>query len=74
MAIVGAALVNFLITVVAKRESGSLKRRRATPVPSWVLIAADAASPNCAQPPSHWILTSSRPGRDRRARHRGQNG
>jgi ABC-2 type transport system permease protein len=44
MAIVGAALVNLLISVVAKRESGSLKRRRATPVPSWVLIGADAAT------------------------------
>lgn len=44
MAIVGAAMVNLLISVVAKRESGSLKRRRATPVPSWVLIAADATT------------------------------
>jgi ABC-2 type transport system permease protein len=42
MAIVGAGLTNLLITLVAKRESGSLKRRRATPVPSWVLIAGDA--------------------------------
>lgn len=41
MALVGAAMVNLLISVVNKRESGSLKRRRATPVPSWVLIAAD---------------------------------
>jgi ABC-2 type transport system permease protein len=44
MAIVGAAMVNLLISIVSKRESGSLKRRRATPVPSWVLIAADAAT------------------------------
>ena len=44
MAIVGAGLINLLITLVAKRESGSLKRRRATPVPSWVLIAADAST------------------------------
>ena len=44
MAIVGSALVNLLISVVAKRESGSLKRRRATPVPAWVLIAADAVT------------------------------
>jgi hypothetical protein len=42
MAIVGAGLINLPITLVAKRESGSLKRRRATPVPSWVPIAADA--------------------------------
>jgi ABC-2 type transport system permease protein len=44
MAIVGAALVNLVISVVGKRESGSLKRRRATPVASWVLIAADAVT------------------------------
>jgi ABC-2 type transport system permease protein len=44
MALVGAAMVNLLISVVTKRESGSLKRRRATPVPSWVLIAADAVT------------------------------
>jgi ABC-2 type transport system permease protein len=44
MAIVGAGLINLLITIVAKRESGSLKRRRATPVPAWVLIAGDATT------------------------------
>jgi ABC-2 type transport system permease protein len=44
MAIVGAGLINLMITLVAKRESGSLKRRRATPVPSWVLIAGDATT------------------------------
>jgi ABC-2 type transport system permease protein len=44
MSIVGAGLINLLITLVAKRESGSLKRRRATPVPAWVLIAADAST------------------------------
>ncbi len=44
MAIVGAGLINLLITLVAKRESGSLKRRRATPVPAWVLIAADVST------------------------------
>jgi ABC-2 type transport system permease protein len=44
MAIVGAGLINLLITVVGKRESGSLKRRRATPVPAWVLIAGDATT------------------------------
>jgi ABC-2 type transport system permease protein len=44
MAIVGAGLINLLITLVAKRESGSLKRRRATPVPAWVLIAGDSAT------------------------------
>jgi ABC-2 type transport system permease protein len=44
MAIVGAALGNLVISVVGKREKGSLKRRRATPVPPWVLIAADVAT------------------------------
>ena len=44
MAIVGAGLINLLITIVAKRESGSLKRHRATPVPAWVLIAGDATT------------------------------
>jgi ABC-2 type transport system permease protein len=29
-----------VISVVAQRESGILKRRRATPVPAWVLIGA----------------------------------
>jgi ABC-2 type transport system permease protein len=41
MTIVGIALAGLVITIVQKRQSGSLKRRRATPVPAWVLIAGD---------------------------------
>jgi ABC-2 type transport system permease protein len=41
MTVSGAALSNLVITLVNKRESGSLKRRHATPVPAWVLIAGD---------------------------------
>jgi ABC-2 type transport system permease protein len=38
-AIVSAAFANLVISVTAQRESGVLKRRRATPVPARVLIA-----------------------------------
>jgi|HubBroStandDraft_1064217.scaffolds.fasta_scaffold10336_2 ABC-2 type transport system permease protein len=38
-AIVAAAFANLVISVTAQRESGVLKRRRATPVPARVLIA-----------------------------------
>lgn len=41
MTVVGIALVGLVITVAQKRQSGSLKRRRATPVPAWVLVAGD---------------------------------
>jgi ABC-2 type transport system permease protein len=43
MAIVASALVNLAVSVVTQREAGILKRRRATPVPAWVLIAGRAA-------------------------------
>ncbi|HEY7206777.1 MAG TPA: ABC transporter permease [Gaiellaceae bacterium] len=39
LAIIAASFVNLVISVTAQREAGVLKRRRATPVPSWVLIA-----------------------------------
>lgn len=39
LAIIAASFVNLVITITAQRESGVLKRRRATPVPAWVLIA-----------------------------------
>jgi len=42
MTVVGATLAGLTITVVNKRQSGALKRRRATPVPAWVLVAGDA--------------------------------
>lgn len=40
MAIIAASFVNLVISLTAQREAGVLKRRRATPVPAWVLIAA----------------------------------
>jgi ABC-2 type transport system permease protein len=43
LAIIAASFVNLAISIVAQRESGVLKRRRATPVPSWVLIAGRAS-------------------------------
>jgi ABC-2 type transport system permease protein len=42
LAIISAALQNLVIAVVAQREAGILKRRRATPVPAWALIAGRA--------------------------------
>jgi ABC-2 type transport system permease protein len=39
MGIVGASFANLIISVTAQRQSGVLKRRRATPVPASALIA-----------------------------------
>lgn len=39
MAIIAASFVNLVISITTERETGVLKRRRATPVPAWVLIA-----------------------------------
>jgi ABC-2 type transport system permease protein len=39
LAVVAASFVNLVISLTAQREAGVLKRRRATPVPAWVLIA-----------------------------------
>lgn len=39
LGIISASFVNLVISITAQRESGVLKRRRATPVPAWVLIA-----------------------------------
>jgi ABC-2 type transport system permease protein len=39
--VLGAAFGNLLVTIVGKRESGSLKRRRATPVPAAAIISGD---------------------------------
>lgn len=44
LGLAGAALSNMLITLVAKRESGALKRRRATPVRPVALIGGDVAA------------------------------
>jgi ABC-2 type transport system permease protein len=43
LAIIAASFVNLTVSVVTLRESGVLKRRRAAPVPAWVLIAGRAA-------------------------------
>jgi ABC-2 type transport system permease protein len=42
LGIIAAAFINLVISVTAQRESGVLKRRRATPVPAAVLIAGRA--------------------------------
>jgi ABC-2 type transport system permease protein len=39
LAIIAASFVNLVISIVVLREEGILKRRRATPVPAWALIA-----------------------------------
>jgi ABC-2 type transport system permease protein len=42
LGIASASYVNLVVTVTALRERGVLKRRRATPVPAWVLISGRA--------------------------------
>ena len=42
LGIVSASFATLVIAVTMQRESGVLKRRRATPVPAWVLIAGRA--------------------------------
>jgi ABC-2 type transport system permease protein len=42
LGIIAASFVNLVISVTAQRESGILKRRRATPVPAAVIIAGRA--------------------------------
>ena len=42
MGIISAAFGNLVVSVVAQRESGILKRRRAAPIPAWVLIVGRA--------------------------------
>jgi ABC-2 type transport system permease protein len=44
LGVIAAAFINLVISVTAQRESGILKRRRATPVPAVVLIAGRALS------------------------------
>jgi ABC-2 type transport system permease protein len=39
LGIIAAAFVNLVISVTAQRETGALKRRRATPVPAAAIIA-----------------------------------
>jgi ABC-2 type transport system permease protein len=42
LAVISGSFVNLVISITAQRESGILKRRRATPVPASVLIAGRA--------------------------------
>jgi ABC-2 type transport system permease protein len=42
LGIIAAAFINLVVSVTAQRESGVLKRRRATPVPAAALIAGRA--------------------------------
>lgn len=42
LGVIAGSFVNLVISVTAQRETGVLKRRRATPVPAWVLIAGRA--------------------------------
>jgi ABC-2 type transport system permease protein len=44
LAIIAVSFVNLVITITSQRETGVLKRRRATPVPAWVLIAGRTLS------------------------------
>lgn len=44
MGVLGAAFGNLLVTIVSNRESGSLKRRRATPVPAAAIITGDVVT------------------------------
>jgi ABC-2 type transport system permease protein len=39
LGVIAASFVNLVISITAQREDGVLKRRRATPVPAWVLVA-----------------------------------
>lgn len=41
LGIAGATLSSLVITLVAERETGALKRRRATPVPATALVSGD---------------------------------
>lgn len=42
MGIISASYANLVLSVVSQRETGILKRRRAAPVPAWVLILGRA--------------------------------
>jgi ABC-2 type transport system permease protein len=39
LAVVAASFTNLVVSITVQREAGVLKRRRATPVPAWVLVA-----------------------------------
>jgi ABC-2 type transport system permease protein len=44
LAVLSASFSNLVISITAQRELGVLKRRRATPVPAWVLVGSRALS------------------------------
>ena len=44
LGLIAASFVNLVISITAQREAGVLKRRRATPVPAWALIAGRAVT------------------------------
>ncbi len=44
LAVIASSFVNLVISVTTEREAGILKRRRATPVPAWVLVAGRTLS------------------------------
>ena len=44
LGVISASFVNLVISVTAARERGIYKRRRATPVPAWVVIAGRAST------------------------------
>ena len=42
LSVIASSFTNLVVSIVTQRESGVLKRRRATPVPAWVLIGGRA--------------------------------
>jgi ABC-2 type transport system permease protein len=40
LGVIAASFINLVISITVLREEGILKRRRATPIPAWALIAA----------------------------------
>ena len=38
LGVIAASFVNLVISITAQRETGILKRRRATPMPAWALV------------------------------------
>ncbi len=54
--IVAAAFLSLVVDVVAQREAGVLKRRRATPAPAWVLLAGRTLAAAAASLVSAFLL------------------
>jgi ABC-2 type transport system permease protein len=47
LGVISASFINLVISITVLREEGILKRRRATPVPAWVLIAGRTLTAVC---------------------------